>query len=63
MGLIVGVIDKCPMEGYDSKRVKKILELSSKAQIVMIIGAGKRAEGGVYGPRIRFPRENFVKTI
>ena len=29
----------------------------------LIVGAGKRAEGGIYGPRIRFPREQFVKTI
>lgn len=55
--------DTCPMEGYDSKRVKKALGLRSKAQIVMIIGAGKRADGGMYGPRIRFGREQFIKTI
>lgn len=55
--------DTCPMEGYDSKRVKKIMGLPRRAQIVMIVGAGKRAEGGMYGPRIRFPREQFIKTI
>ncbi|MBC7538437.1 MAG: nitroreductase family protein [Bacteriovorax sp.] len=55
--------DTCPMEGYDSVKVKKIMGLPSKAHIVMIVGAGKRAEGGMYGPRIRFPREQFIKTI
>lgn len=55
--------DTCPMEGYDSKRVKKALGLRRGAHIVMIIGAGKRAEGGIYGPRIRFPRRQFIKTI
>lgn len=55
--------DTCPMEGYDSVRVKKAMGLPRKSTIVMIVGAGKRAEGGVYGPRIRFPREQFVKTI
>jgi nitroreductase len=55
--------DTCPMEGYDSCRVKKAMGLSSKATIVMIVGAGKRADGGLYGPRIRFSREQFVKTI
>lgn len=55
--------DTCPMEGYDSKKVKKALGLPCKAKIVMIVGAGKRAEGGVYGPRVRFPREQFIKTI
>lgn len=55
--------DTCPMEGYDSCKVKKALGLSRKSKIVMIIGAGKRADGGLYGPRVRFPREQFVKTI
>jgi nitroreductase len=55
--------DTCPMEGFDSKRVKSAIGLPSKAEVVMIIGAGKRAEGGVYGPRMRFPREQFVKTV
>lgn len=55
--------DTCPMEGFDSKRVKSILGLPCKADIVMIISAGKRDEGGVYGPRMRFPREQFIKTV
>jgi nitroreductase len=55
--------DTCPMEGYDSHKVKKAMGLSGKAHIVMIVGAGKRADGGIYGPRIRFPREQFVKTL
>jgi nitroreductase len=55
--------DTCPMEGYDSCKVKKAMGLPSKAHIVMIVGAGKRAEGGIYGPRIRFPREQFVITL
>lgn len=55
--------DTCPMEGYDSHRVKRILGLSIKDEVVMIVGAGKRAEGGMYGPRVRFPREQFIKTI
>lgn len=55
--------DTCPMEGYDSIRVRKILNLSSDEYIVMIVGAGKRAEGGIYGPRIRFDRSLFIKTL
>ena len=55
--------DTCPMEGYDSCKVKSAIGLPRKAHIVMIVGAGKRAEGGMYGPRIRFPREQFIKTI
>ena len=55
--------DTCPMEGFDDCKVKKAMGLSRKAKIVMIVGAGKRADGGLYGPRIRFPRSQFVKTI
>lgn len=55
--------DTCPMEGFDSWKVKSALQLPHRAEITMIISAGKRAEGGVYGPRIRFPREQFVKIV
>lgn len=55
--------DTCPMEGYDSARVKSILGLGSESEICMIISAGKRAKNGVYGPRIRFPKDQFVKII
>src|SRR3990167_2472690 len=53
--------DSCPMEGLDSKRVKKLLKLPRDAEVVMAISVGKRAPQGVYGPRIRFERELFIK--
>ena len=55
--------DSCPMEGYDSKRIKKILNLPKDAVVVMVISAGKRAVGGVYGPRIRFDENRFLKKV
>ncbi len=55
--------DTCPMEGFDSHRAKKALGLPSDEKIVMIIGAGRRAEGGLYGPRLRFPREQMIETV
>ncbi|GAB4018462.1 MAG: nitroreductase family protein [Bdellovibrio sp.] len=55
--------DTCPMEGYDSKRVKNILNLPSCAEICMIVSAGVRDPKGVYGPRIRFPKEQFIFKI
>ncbi len=55
--------DTCPMEGFDACRVKKAMKLNRNETIVMIVGAGKRAEGGLYGPRVRFPREQFIKTL
>ena len=52
--------DTCPMEGFDSKRVKKLLNLPKSAEINMIIGCGKAAPGGIYGPRFRVPMEDVV---
>lgn len=55
--------DTCPMEGLDSKRVKRLLGLPSSAVVVMAISVGKRLPEGVYGPRIRFPSSQFVKEV
>lgn len=49
--------DTCPMEGFDSLLVKKILNLPSSAEINMIIGCGIRDENGIYGARFRVPFE------
>jgi nitroreductase len=63
MGFSAYGFDTCPMEGLDSKRVKKILGLGRSSQIVMAISVGKRAPNGVYGKRIRMPKEKFIKVI
>jgi len=55
--------DTCPMEGSDTSRVKKILNLPRKAEINMIIGCGIRAENGVYSDRFRVPFEDVYKKI
>lgn len=55
--------DTCPMEGFDSWKVKKAVGLPCKSEIVMIISAGRRDDGGVYGPRMRFPKSQFIKTV
>lgn len=52
--------DSCAMEGFDERRVKKLLGLPRDAAIVMVLGAGRRSHGGVYGPKLRLPRELFV---
>lgn len=55
--------DSCPMEGYDSKRIRKILDLPRDAVVVMVIAAGKRGKGGIYGERIRFSSSEFIKKV
>ena len=49
--------DTCPMEGFDSVRLKALLKLPKKAEISMVIGCGIRKEEGLYGERFRIPFE------
>ena len=51
--------DTCPMEGMDSSRVKRLFKLPRRAEVCMVISAGRRTEKGVYGERFRFPMETF----
>lgn len=55
--------DTCPMEGFDSRRVKSILKLPLGAEINMIISCGIRKEGGVWGDRMRIPFSKVYKRI
>lgn len=55
--------DTCPMEGFDSLRIKKILHLPAAAEINMIIACGLREEQGVYGERFRIPFEEVYFKI
>jgi len=55
--------DTCPMEVFDSKRLKKRLGLPKKAQISMVIGCGIRKPEGVYGERFRIPFKDVYKEL
>lgn len=56
--------DTCPMEGFDSKRVKNILNLPSGAEINMVISCGKRkGNEGIWGDRYRVPFDEVYKKI
>ena len=48
--------DTCPMEGFDSRRTKKILKLPYGAEINMIISCGiRKGTLGIRGDRFRVP--------
>ncbi len=53
-------LDSCPMEGFDSWRVKRLLGLPRGAEISMVIGIGKASSNGIYGERLRFRRDWHV---
>ena len=53
--------DTCPMEGSDSLRIKKILNLPLGSEINMTISCGVRKPEGVYGERFRIPFDEVYK--
>lgn len=55
--------DTCPMEGFDSKMVKKILKLPYGAEINMIISCGIRSESGIWGDQMRVPFDEVYKKV
>ena len=55
--------DTCPMEGFDSLRVKRTLNLPHKSEINMIIACGIRKPEGIYAERKRVPfQEVYVEV-
>ena len=55
--------DTCPLEGFDSTRVKRILKLPLGAEINMVIPCGIRDEGGIWGNRMRVPFDEIYHTV
>ena len=53
----------CPMEGFDERRVKKILGLGGSSTVVMVISVGKEDPAGIYGPRIRLDPSLFLFEV
>ena len=63
LGLVAEGFDSCPMEGFDEKKVKKILNLNRNCHVVMILGIGKSAKDGVYGDRYRIEKNLVIKKV
>lgn len=55
--------DTCPMEGSDTWRVKRLLNIPRSAEINMIVSCGIRKPEGVYGERFRIPFEEVYNEI
>ena len=60
LGMKAAGYDTCPMEGFDSKRVKKLLNLPAGSEIAMIIACGKGMPEGIYGERFRVPSSELI---
>ncbi len=63
LGMKAVGLDTCPMEGYDSKRISKLLHLPKGSEICMIIGCGKGLPEGVYGKRFRLCNQELITTL
>lgn len=55
--------DTCPMEGSDTLRIKRILNLPRGSEVNMVIACGIRDPKGIYGPRFRVPFTEVYKEI
>lgn len=55
--------DTCPMEGFDGRKVKRLLNLPWGAEVNMVVSCGIRDEGGVWGDRMRVPFEEVYKMV
>lgn len=55
--------DTCPMEGFDSVKVKRYLKFPSSYEINMIISCGPGTEQGIYHEQFRVPEEEVIFTI
>jgi nitroreductase len=63
MAVVAQGYDTCPMEGFDEKRVKKILNLNNKSHVVMVLAVGKADPKGIYGERFRVNKDLIIKEI
>jgi nitroreductase len=57
-------LNTCPMEGFDGRRLGKLLGLSAKDhEIVMVIAIGIKSARHVDHPQWRRPLEETVRII
>lgn len=56
--------DTCPVEGFDSKRVKKSLKLPRNTEINMIVSCGiRKGMEGIFGERFRVPFDEVYREV
>ena len=56
--------DTCPLEGFDGKLVKKLLDLPCGAEINMVISCGiRKGNEGIWGERYRVPFEEVYHRV
>lgn len=56
--------DTCPLEGFDSVRIKKLLGLPRGAEINMVVSCGiRKGDEGIWGERFRIPFDEVYHRL
>ncbi len=55
--------DSCPMEGFDDRRVRRILDVPKDGNVIMVLAAGRRADNGIYNRQYRFDPADFIHQL
>lgn len=56
--------DTCPIEGFDSRKLKKILHLPFGAEINMVVSCGiRKGNKGITGDRCRLPFDEIYRKM
>tara|TARA_R110000764_G_scaffold240105_1_gene343290 strand:- start:379996 stop:380724 length:729 start_codon:yes stop_codon:yes gene_type:complete len=56
--------DTCPLEGFDSKLVKRLLRLPRGAEINMVVSVGiRKGSSGIWGERCRVPFDEVYHKL
>lgn len=63
LSLTAAGFQTCMMEGFDEHRVRRLLGVSRRDRVVMVIAAGKPQENGTWGPQFRVPMELVVHEV
>lgn len=53
----------CPMEGFDERRVKKILKLGYNTRVVMVMSVGETDPKGIFGSQYRISSDKFIFKV
>lgn len=53
LGMSAQGYGSCPMEGFDSRRLSKRLNLPAGAKITMVVAVGPKSKEGIYGKQLR----------
>jgi len=57
LGMSAHGYGSCPMEGFDSRRLSRLLNLPKGAKITMVIAVGPVSDEGIYGKQLRLAQD------